>query len=295
MTSRPAAISQAVGVVASSALMTVLAKLVLRDVPALSYVALQILFGGIFMTWWTFGWRRARVPAGLGRAVWLRIIWIGVANFAIVRVFFILSIDRLPATTHAFLVNLVGVATMVLSVIMLGERPSIVQIAGALLALAGVGVFFRDIPAPTQLTGACFTLGGVVALATTNNVARGLSFMTDGRLTTEVLSTVALWIGGIPVVVAGLSLHWPPPVSEPWHWAVIVASGAVIIAFGMTVWNHVLRTLRSYEASVLAACAVIFAAIFAMPILGETLGVREGAGIVLMVAGVSLTQVRRRD
>ena len=57
--------------------------------------------------------------------------------------------------------------------------------------------------------------------------------------------------------------------------------------------NYVLRTLRSYEASILAGSGVIWTAIFAVPILGERLAFHQIVGIAMMLVGFPLVQVRR--
>ena len=68
-------------------------------------------------------------------------------------------------------------------------------------------------------------------------------------------------------------------------------TGLVMIAFSMSVWNHILRTLRSYEASILGASTVIWTALLAVPILGETLTINKIIGIALMLVGLALVQV----
>ena len=57
--------------------------------------------------------------------------------------------------------------------------------------------------------------------------------------------------------------------------------------------NYVLRTLRSYEASILAGSGVIWTAIFAVPILGERRALHQIVGVAMMLVGFSLVQVRR--
>ena len=57
--------------------------------------------------------------------------------------------------------------------------------------------------------------------------------------------------------------------------------------------NYVLRTLRSYEASILAGSGVIWTAVFAVQILGERLALHQIVGIAMMLVGFSLVQVRR--
>lgn len=287
------AIAQASAVIVSSCLASVLAKLALREVPPFTFAWLQIAIGGILLTLYTFGWRRERIPQGLGWEVWAYILWIGIGNFTLVRVLFMLSLDRLPATTHAYLVNFTGIVTMLLSIFLLRERPSLVQILGAGVALFGLRVFFREIPPPSEVIGVIYVAVGVLALASTNNIARKLAIATENRLSNYVLSTVAVWIGGLPVVLSGLVTDWPPAVSGWTSWGIILLNAVVTITIGLTVWNFILRTLRSYEASILGATSVIYTALFAIPILGERLALHQILGIALMLAGVSLVQVRR--
>ena len=54
---------------------------------------LRSIRGGL-LTLYTFGLRRERIPGGLSRGVWASIIWVGIGNFTIVRVLFMLSLER---------------------------------------------------------------------------------------------------------------------------------------------------------------------------------------------------------
>jgi probable blue pigment (indigoidine) exporter len=293
MNRRLIAITQASSVIILSSFASVLAKLALRDVPPFTFVWLQIAIGGSLVTLYTFWLRRERIPKGLSQEVWAYIIWIGIGNFTIVRVLFMLSLDRLPATTNVYLISFVGIVTMLMSIFVLRERPSVFQILGAAIAISGLRVFFREIPPPSELVGVIYVAIGVLALASTNNIARKLAMVTDNRLANNVISTIALWIGGLPVVLFGLASDWPPAVSGWTNWGIIALSAVVAITIGPTVWNFILRTLRSYEASILAGSSVIYTALFAVPILGERLSLHQIAGIVLMLVGLFLVQVRR--
>ena len=192
MNRRIIAMAQTLTVLLASAFVGVLAKLALRDVPPFTFVWLQIAIGGSLLTLYTFQLRGERIPQGLGRQVWVYIILIGVGNFTIVRVLFMLCLDRLPATTHAYLVNFVGVVTMLMSISIVQERSSLCQILGAALAVSGLHVFFREIPPPSELIGAIYVASAVLALAATNNITRKLAVVTRDGLSNNVISTVAL-------------------------------------------------------------------------------------------------------
>lgn len=292
MPSRLSAISQALIVLVLTSFAGVLAKLALNDVSAVTFIWLQIAIGGALLTAYTFWFKKESIPKNLGWQVWAYIVALGIGNFTIVRVMFMLSLERLSATTHVYLVNFVGIATMLFSVRMLRERPSWMQIIGAVIAILGLKVFFDEIPDASETLGLVYVGIGVVVLALTNNVARKLSIVTKNQLSNNIISTLALWVGGIPVVVYGLLLDTPPAVGSMINWGIIILNAIVSIALTMTVWNFILRTLRSYEASVLAGSTVIYTAVFAIPVLGEFLMIHQIIGIGLMLLGLVMSQFR---
>lgn len=287
------AILQAAAVLIPASLAVVLAKATLVTVPPLTFVSLQILSGFGFLVLWALVQRRIQWPHGLGWRVWLCILWIGISNFAIARVLLTLSLARLPATTNVYLTNFVGVVTMLLSTMLLRERPSAYQLFGALLAIVGLRIFFRDLPAPSELTGVLYVAIGVLALATTNIVGRKLGTLHDGALSGSSIAMFAVGLGGVPAAMGILAWQWPLSPLSVQSWGVILFNGIASIVLGLSVWLHILRVLRAYEASILASLGVIFTAMFAIPILGEKLQLHEWAGIACMLAGLGLAQLRR--
>ncbi len=134
----------------------------------------------------------------------------------------------------------------------------------------------------------------ITGIAYTNNIARKLAIETENKISNNIISTLAILIGGSVAVVIYLVVDgWPPYVPTWVDWAVIIYSGIVMRAIGLTGWNLILRTLRSYEASVLGASTVIWTSILAVIILGETLSKNQIIGIVLLLIGLILVQVRR--
>jgi drug/metabolite transporter (DMT)-like permease len=272
---------------------TVLMKLALGDVSPWTFAAVTVGIGMLFLSVYTFVIRRERVPRGLSREVWFYIIMIGLCNFAIARFTMTLALERMPATTNSYLTNFIGFITMGMSIFILKESPTVFQVLGALVAVVGLRVFFVEIPSPEEMVGIVLVAIGITAVAYTNNIARKLAIVTHNELSNNIVSTVALLIGGSITVVVGLAVDFPPRIEGLGNWGIILYSGIVMVALGLTVWNKILRTLRSYEASILGASTVIWTALLAVPILGETLTPNEIAGIALMIVGLALVQVRR--
>ena len=147
---RTIAIIQTLVILVLISLGHVLSKLALSDVPPLTLAWLSVAVGMIALSVYTFVIRGERIPANLGRQVWLYIIAIGLLNFAVGRLALTFSLDRLPATTNIYLVNFIGFITMGMSIFILKEAPTIFQVLGAVIAFIGLRVFLTNSPQPTN-------------------------------------------------------------------------------------------------------------------------------------------------
>ena len=290
---RITAIIQTLIILIFMSLGTVLIKLALSDVDAFTFAWLSVAVGMIGLAIYTFVVRQERIPAGLPSKVWLYIATIGLLNFLLARTTLTISLDYLEATTNTYLVNFVGFVTMGMSIFILKESPTLYQLLGAAVALIGLRVFFLEIPPPSELRGILLISVGILGIAYTNNITRKLTIITNNQLSNNIISSLALLIGGGMLLIVGILTDWPPQITGAANYAILFYAGLVMIAFSMTVWNYILRTLRSYEASILGASTVIWTALLAIPILGETLSGNEVGGIILMLVGLVLVQVRQ--
>jgi drug/metabolite transporter (DMT)-like permease len=276
------------------ALVTVLAKSTLNQVDSFAFVWLQVLFGfiGIFLI------ERIRNNPfkikQISRAHWKIIIAMGICNFTIVKTLFILSLDLLPVNTHAYLINFVGIVTMLLSALVLNEKPTMWQLLGALIALFGVHVYFQVVPSGDALIGIILSILAVVFLAVTNILMRKLHINTSKKPNTGLISLIAITSGGLPLVVAGLFNLEPLFTISYYNWLVIGLNGLVSIALAMLVFNYVMQFLRAFEASILASSGLVFVAILSVPILGEVIQSNQFVGMLLLVLGIIFVQVFQR-
>ena len=85
-----------------------------------------------------------------------------------------------------------------------------------------------------------------------------------------------------------------PPLS-PLNWATIIWLALVNTAFAFTLWNHTLRTLSAMESSIINNTMLFQIALLAWLFLGQTLGRRQVAGMVLAALGTLLVQMRKGD
>lgn len=294
MSRRALAIGKALLILFTMSLGTVLTKSVLEDIPPFTFAWTSIAVGMIVLSIYTFIIRKEKVSSNLSKEVWKIIIAIGIGNFAISRLTRPIAIHLLPVTTVAYIGNFIGILTMAMSIFILKEIPTVFQVLGATIAIGGITVYFQDPLVVTELFGIGLILLGITAVAYTNNVARKVGILTKNSLSNNIVSTVALLIGGSLAVIAGLVFDFPPNVPNWRSWAIIVYAGIVNVSLGLTVWNHILRVLRSYEASILGISSLIFTTLLAMLLLNETVSSNQWTGISLMILGLILVQVRTK-
>lgn len=292
--SRTVAILVTVTILMFMSLGTVLTKMVFSEVSPAAFLYLSMLVGMASMALYTFVIKKERIPKDLmTRKIWAYVIQIAFFNFVTGTLSFF-SLDFLPATTNTYLTNFIGFITMGMSMVILKEMPGFYQVFGAVLAFSGLRVFFPEPPKGGELIGVVMILIGITGVAYTNNIARKLAIETENKISNNIISTLAILMGGSVAVVIYLIVDgWPPNIPHWTDWAVILYSGIFMRAIGLTTWNLILRTLRSYEASILGASTVIWTSILAVSILKETLTKNQIIGILMMLAGLILVQVRR--
>ncbi len=293
MNKRIITILQTLGVCILFALGVVLMKIGLKSVDAMTLAWLPLAIGMLAMTVYTFGIKRQSIPKKLDKKIWIYIVIIGICNFTISRMVKPFALDVMPANTYSYLTQFQGFVTMALSVAILREVPTIWQLVGAAVAFGGLRLFFIQVPSTSEWLGIALIATAWLATAYTNNATRKVMLVTNNGIDNNIFSTLTILIGGVAAIVIGLSLGGIPHVPDLASWGVILYLGLVWIAFNLTAWNYILRTLRSYEASILSSSVVIFTALLSLVILGEKLALNQVLGILAMIAGLALVQVRK--
>lgn len=271
-----------------------LAKKSLQEVPFYTFVWLQMVFAIIAMLFYLVVIRKESLLVREKPTVWLMLFGVGLLNYCAVRFLFIYSLDLLPVTTHAYLINFVGIVTMFLSALLLNEKPTVLQVLGAFIALLGVWVFFYEKPKGGELLGILSISLAVVCLALTNILIRKLQLAKNHGLNHYQIATLSVCIGGLPLVIVGLMIDFPIKKISNQDWLIIILNGVIANALAMTVFSQVMQYLKAYEASVIAMSGIIFTALFAMPLLNDYLNAMELLGIAFMIVGIALVQYQYR-
>ncbi len=225
----------------------------------------------------------------LTRREWLLLAALGVVMYTLTQGAQFLALDRLPAQTTSLVLSFSPVLVAMLGVAFLGERPAPAQAVGVLLFLAGAVVFLYPASFPPgQVVGIVIAVIGLVTNASAAVLGRFVNRTASVPATAVTL--ISMGVGAAVLLTAGVSLQGLPEMSLR-GWAIVVWLAAVNTAFAFTLWNLTLRRLSAMESSIINNTMLVQIAVLAWVFLGEALGLRQIAGLVLASAGTIVVQL----
>lgn len=238
--------------------------------------------------------RWLRGPLRIDRATLLRVCLVGLTMNALQFGLMYLAFDAgLGATLGALLHSLSPVLTVVLAGVLLRERVRPVQVAGLVIGVTGVLVVLG--PDVDEAGGAIGVTLGLVSMLT-------LSLGTMGQR--WIPPSVDPWwsaclqfaVSVPPVFVLALALERGDSITDPVKGAIAVGFLAVVNSIvGLILLGALVRRGGAGAASSVFFLMPPVTAVMAWLVLGETLGLRELAGLVIAVTGVAIaTSIRPR-
>jgi drug/metabolite transporter (DMT)-like permease len=193
---------------------------------------------------------------------------------------------RLTAGTGALLLFGAVQATMIAWAFRKGERLRLVQIAGLVLALAGlVALVLPGISAP-PLDAALLMLAAGIAWGVYSLRGKGGS--------NPLRATAGNFLRAVPMaaLLSGLLLR-----SANFDRAGVgyaIASGAVASGIGYAIWYAALPALKASAAATVQLSVPVLAAAGGIAFLGESITLRLAVASVAVLGGIALVIVERR-
>jgi len=175
-----------------------------------------------------------------------------------------------------------------------GERPSVGQVCGAVALVLGAAVYFGPLDfGPGAGLGLLVAGIGVAANAASALMGRSLARDALPKVGGVIgLTAVSMAIGAAVLLGAGLILEGVPRLTGQ-GWLIIGWLALVNTAFAFTLWNHTQRNLTAVESSVMNNLMLIQIAVLAWVFLGETMDIRQVAGLLIALAGIGAVQLLR--
>jgi drug/metabolite transporter (DMT)-like permease len=253
----------------------------------ITFAALRYGMAAGILILWVLGRRPLRQSVrGLDRSTLYLIAILGVVFYALNQGAQFVAIDSQPAATTSLVFSWTPLFVALLGGWSIGEPPNRRQVLGTLLVGAGAWIYFSgDLGATTVgLAAALVGLGANVASA-----LLGRRVNRSGDVAPVVVTALSMAIGAGILIATGIAVEGIPAIT--WRAGLIISWLAIVnTAFAFTLWNLSLRRLAALESAAINNTMLIQIAVLAWIFLNESLGVGEVAGIVLVSAGVLMTQ-----
>lgn len=258
--------------------------------PPLSFAGLRYSLAALCLAPFVLGPAESRAAfRATPRPVLARVALLGLVYIALAQGGQFAALALLPAATVSVLLAMTPAVVALFGSAARSEAPTPRQWGGIAAAAAGVLLFFS--PGALAVPTAAGLGAGLVALgANAAGAVLGRRVNRDAGLSPLQVTFGSIAAGSVVLLAAGAAIEGLPRLDL--RSAAVVAWLAVVnTAFAFTLWNRSLRTLTAVESSVVNGLMLPQIALLAVLVLGERLGAREVAGLVLVGAGTLVVQL----
>ena len=187
--------------------------------------------------------------------------------------------------------NFTPLAVAVMGIILLNERPGLRQIAGILIFICGILLYFSPFNnIQNERLGIIVMSFGVAANALSAVIGRRINMKRE--IDPVVVTFVSMLIGGTVLLAAGLARDGIPELS-PANILSLIWLAVVNTALAFTLWNYSLRTLTAIESSIINGTMLIQIAVLSVIFLDTDLSSRKVISLFIVAAGAILVQIKR--
>ena len=270
----------------------VVTRLVLDDVPPITLALMRLVLGAAVLL--PFGRGARATPAAQGA----RVFWMGALGFAAAFALSHWGIARSSATNAALLIVVEPLTLVILGPLLLGERLTKREAAGAAVAVAGAGlVVLNGVPGVTLdvlprwrgdillvLSGvayASYSLLGRTVLTDTNTAAITARSIVWGAVVMAPLAALEWGAGARPSATGSALLG-------TLYLALVITAGAYLV------WNWALARVEAARAAPFLTVQPVVGALLGAIVLGEPVTRFTAIGGALVVVGLWMTVTGRR-
>jgi drug/metabolite transporter (DMT)-like permease len=235
--------------------------------------------------------RRAAATLLRDRTTLRWVAGLGVVYYAITQAAQFVAIVHQPAATTSLVLSATVVVVALLSRLTLREPITGTTVLGAVVVVAGSLIFLRGALgfSVVGMTAALIALAG-------NSTATllGRHVNRTGAHHPVAITTVSMSIGAVVLVLGAVISQRPMPRIGVTTGVIVAWMTLVNTAAAFSLWTWVLHRVTAAEASSINNLMLIEIGALGWIFLDEHLGIVDIVGIAVVLAGVTITQRRRR-
>jgi drug/metabolite transporter (DMT)-like permease len=271
-----------------------IAKDALARISPLAFNTLRFPFAAAVVTLAMIRRTGLRFPASRD---WLPIMGLGLLGNVVYQLCFIFGLQHSRAGTASVLLAGTPIVTGVLSAIVGHERLSARVWVGATATMLGIGLVVFTSAATAggdadTILGNVLMIGATFAWATYSVASRPLI----GRYGALPVTTWTLWIGTTAIVLIGVPATMATDISAlaVRDWFAVIYAGAFSIGVAYVLWSYGVRHIGATLTATFSNLVPVIALAAAWVLLNEVPGPGQVLGAAVIIAGVTVAQMRRR-
>jgi drug/metabolite transporter (DMT)-like permease len=237
--------------------------------------------------------KQKEVIKNLSRSEWKKLILLGIILYPITQGTVFFGLSFLPANMEGLLLNLAPIFVALFGIFLGQEKTTMRQWLGIFVAVSGISVYFLPFGIYNVKTiGIIIALVGVFSNAFSSLLGRHLNF--KSWLTPLVVTYVSMTSGTVILLLSGLIFQGFGNLTLT-NILIIAWLAVVNTAFAFTVWNNTLKVVSAVESSILNSLMLPQITFLAYIILGEYVSLKQIAGLFLVMLGVVIVQLRKKE
>ena len=266
----------------------IIVKMALKDFGPLTISGLRYFIGAMVLL--PFMLRKKGTP--ISGKIWGWLLLLGISQYAVANVALFWSLKYLPATTVSFLMGTITLSTLIVGIFWLKEIPSKMQTIGILITLVGGALFFAKGLQASEMLG--LIIFGIGLIGFTVFGILGRQFASAGTVSTLRLTAIPLALGGAITLLVAIPLEGIPS-APPATWGLILLLAVVNTAIGYSLYNHALQVLPAFQMNIALSLTPAWTAVFGFFLLDERLGWTQVLAIAIVIIGVMLVQMKKKQ
>lgn len=188
----------------------VVSKIVNREIPGMTIAFLRFTIGGLFLLPMAIGRSKKKDLKRIGAREWISLLLLSLLGVTLTFSLYHKALEWITATSVATLVSMVPIFIAPVALVVLKEKPGIVQVVGLIVGVVGIFlIFFTEESNGTSIAGILIMVLAAICFSIFSVFMKKLNTRIDPVITTSL----SLLFGGI--MIAPFTLLDGAPLFRP--------------------------------------------------------------------------------
>ena len=270
----------------------VIIKFGLKEIPPLIFAGLRYLLGAVILLAIIFSNTNHRNSLTTQSKYWWIFIGIyGILFIAITQGGQFIALKLLPAITVSFILNLTPYVVLFLSIGLLKEVPSLLQVFFFLVTFLGIIFYFYPIDLSLEVLG--LLVGLILIFANAFSSISGRSINRTKTAPPIVVTGLSMVIGSVILLTCGIAIDGIQIIFSLSTLSVfyIIWLSVINTALAFTLWHKAMQKLRAMDMTIINSTMLPQIVILSIIFLEEMPILKEWVGLFLIVLSTLIIQL----